>query len=453
MPRLGPVEIQARRPRAVSARMAPDQRELLTSSRAARLLGVSVATLKRWASAGLVASDRTAGGHRRFRLSELRPLVEAGEGGAVQRRADALLAPQTPLATQQTLLHMKLEAGSWWEFAESLRGVVSELHRRHRAGALSTVDWLQGFDRLCRALYRFRDQVPYRVEGPAVLIASVPADRVLIGPALLALGAHESRWSPRPVGGLSPRELAEELRREPVDAAIVSGGTDVDPLVMARYAQDLVVVAHKARTPLAVLGEGSWPDPLPGAVRLGSFLEAHRWLDGVAPSHDPPREAVVSAEPVPPAMKRDARGERTDAERAPGPVWKPSMALGSPLIDEQHRLLFEHARRFTEAAQAGALPPGLQRLLGFLGNYAQAHFRLEESLMRTAKYPDCEAHAREHAGFARDLEALANRLKAEGESEPLRAEAVEFVRSWLIEHVSSSDQRIARHLRTRAGRA
>jgi excisionase family DNA binding protein len=46
-----------------------------SSTAAARLLGVSVATLHRWTDAGEVAHCRTPGGHRRFRLHDLDSFV------------------------------------------------------------------------------------------------------------------------------------------------------------------------------------------------------------------------------------------------------------------------------------------------------------------------------------------------------------------------------------------
>ncbi len=46
-----------------------DDEEYLTSSEAARLLGVSPKTISRWADDGRIASIVTLGGHRRFARS------------------------------------------------------------------------------------------------------------------------------------------------------------------------------------------------------------------------------------------------------------------------------------------------------------------------------------------------------------------------------------------------
>ena len=60
---------------------------LLTSGEAAARLGVSIATLRRWANAGHIVSVRTPGGQRRFRSSDLdalpfAPAVEPAEAAS-----------------------------------------------------------------------------------------------------------------------------------------------------------------------------------------------------------------------------------------------------------------------------------------------------------------------------------------------------------------------------------
>jgi excisionase family DNA binding protein len=73
--------------------------DLMTVSQAARLLGVSVSSLRAWAAAGLVPHVRTPGGHRRFRHEELDewmaargghlPRAQPGEGAMVAGRTQA----------------------------------------------------------------------------------------------------------------------------------------------------------------------------------------------------------------------------------------------------------------------------------------------------------------------------------------------------------------------------
>jgi excisionase family DNA binding protein len=63
---------------------------LLTPGEVAALFRVDPKTVTRWAAAGRISSIRTPGGHRRFRESEVRALLEGdeelrGEGGEAGR--------------------------------------------------------------------------------------------------------------------------------------------------------------------------------------------------------------------------------------------------------------------------------------------------------------------------------------------------------------------------------
>src|SRR5918993_1644609 len=65
----------------------------LTSKETARLLGVSEASIKRWADGGLLPSEKTAGGHRPFRPEDV-ATFRRGEGAGDSRGGAA--APSAP---------------------------------------------------------------------------------------------------------------------------------------------------------------------------------------------------------------------------------------------------------------------------------------------------------------------------------------------------------------------
>jgi excisionase family DNA binding protein len=73
---------------------------LLTPGEVAALFRVDPKTVTRWAAAGRIGSIRTPGGHRRFRESEVRALLEGegmldeGDQGTVERARNA--GPATP---------------------------------------------------------------------------------------------------------------------------------------------------------------------------------------------------------------------------------------------------------------------------------------------------------------------------------------------------------------------
>ena len=58
--------------------------ELLTPGQVAQMFKVNPKTVTRWARAGKISAIRTLGGHRRFRASEIRALLDSLDdlGGA-----------------------------------------------------------------------------------------------------------------------------------------------------------------------------------------------------------------------------------------------------------------------------------------------------------------------------------------------------------------------------------
>jgi excisionase family DNA binding protein len=54
-----------------------DEQLLIPIGEAARILGVSVATMRRWDRLGKLTAIRTLDGHRRYRRAELEALVGA----------------------------------------------------------------------------------------------------------------------------------------------------------------------------------------------------------------------------------------------------------------------------------------------------------------------------------------------------------------------------------------
>ena len=66
-------------PSAPSGRAPADPDELLTPSEVAAMFRVNPKTVTRWHRTGKVSAIRTLGGHRRFRASEIRRLLEESE--------------------------------------------------------------------------------------------------------------------------------------------------------------------------------------------------------------------------------------------------------------------------------------------------------------------------------------------------------------------------------------
>ena len=132
-------------------------------------------------------------------------------------------------------------------------------------------------------------------------------------------------------------------------------------------------------------------------------------------------------------------------------TWNPSLAIGVPLVDAQHEALFAHAARFEEAVRGHASGARVAELFDFLGAYARDHFAAEERIMRDAGFPGLAEHVREHAEFTRRLKLLEPLWEREGESQLLLEMLLALFKTWQVEHITASDQRIGDFLKARAG--
>jgi excisionase family DNA binding protein len=61
-----------------------DDEELLTPAEVAKLFRVDPKTVTRWAKSGKLSSIRTLGGHRRYRASEVRSLLDGQRQSALE---------------------------------------------------------------------------------------------------------------------------------------------------------------------------------------------------------------------------------------------------------------------------------------------------------------------------------------------------------------------------------
>lgn len=131
-------------------------------------------------------------------------------------------------------------------------------------------------------------------------------------------------------------------------------------------------------------------------------------------------------------------------------TWKPSLDLGIPWIDAQHRELYHRVARFESAVQEGEPGYRLEELFAYLAEYALEHFAAEEKFMREVGYPRLAEHVAAHREFSRQFSLLVPRWNTEGDTPALLAALREFLDTWLTEHVGKTDQLIGEFVRNPA---
>jgi hemerythrin-like metal-binding protein len=120
-------------------------------------------------------------------------------------------------------------------------------------------------------------------------------------------------------------------------------------------------------------------------------------------------------------------------------AWNESYRVDIEVIDEQHKQLFDAVHRFSEAVQRDDGPEGFADLLGFLLDYGKRHFETEEAYFVSFGYDQAASHAEQHAAFVDIVQNFKRRF--ENDQLIVAAEVLNFLEAWLVEHVTTSDQR------------
>ncbi len=119
-------------------------------------------------------------------------------------------------------------------------------------------------------------------------------------------------------------------------------------------------------------------------------------------------------------------------------TWGPSLETGIAIIDAQHKRLVDIINDLDGAQKAGRSHEIMGAMLAELVDYTHLHFGTEEKLLVSHDYEDYDAHRRAHRVFTDQIEMDRDRF-VEGNTQ-LDTSLMEFLRSWLINHIAVSDQ-------------
>lgn len=210
-------------------------------------------------------------------------------------------------------------------------------------------------------------------------------------------------------------DLARSLLRAE-DTWCRFGGEEFLALLPDTDARDAMAVAERLRQGVAGLSLSvpSGTARLTVSVGVAAAREATAWTELVSRSD----QALYRA-------KNNGRNrvELADDTAQPGRpsfirlTWNAAYACGSPIIDAQHRRLFDGANALLVALMTGQPKAACVARIEELLHDTLVHFRDEEAIVREAGYPDIENHVRIHQNLLRKAQALATRY-VDGELTP-----------------------------------
>ncbi|HTX72428.1 MAG TPA: bacteriohemerythrin [Rectinemataceae bacterium] len=120
-------------------------------------------------------------------------------------------------------------------------------------------------------------------------------------------------------------------------------------------------------------------------------------------------------------------------------VWDDSFKLDIEVIDRQHKGLVDLVAGLFEAMKAGKAGEIIESSLEGLASYTRIHFKTEEYYFDEFHYYDSEGHKKEHADFKARIAEFRKSL-AQG-SDTLTVEMLNYLSSWLTNHIKGTDKR------------
>lgn len=121
--------------------------------------------------------------------------------------------------------------------------------------------------------------------------------------------------------------------------------------------------------------------------------------------------------------------------------WSDEFSVGLEEIDAQHHILVDCLNRLHDAVHERKSESEIVSVLGTLGDYTRIHFAVEEALMRVFEYKDYVPHKAEHEKLLAQFAEKAEKCHSGKVSANL--ELLQFLRSWLTDHIIHGDKKYA----------
>ncbi len=191
-------------------RRTPNEREWIAAGEAMALLGVSPATLRRWADAGRLAAFTTPGGHRRFDRSAVLSLLPADRHRRSAHARSQVIGSDG--REEEVLRALRAYLGSPSDVRPAALRAAQQSATRYgaatRAAGLSTAEMVGAFQRLRSRLLRELSTGPFAQGIDAAHAVDLLMTAIEQCDCLLeaCVGSHEAGPSLQPVRAADVRK-------------------------------------------------------------------------------------------------------------------------------------------------------------------------------------------------------------------------------------------------------
>jgi excisionase family DNA binding protein len=276
--------------RIASARNSTQYRNMATewvSTKAAmRLLGVGSTTIKRWADGGQLPFMRTVGGHRRFRLVDLRRLSQVS-GPADASNGEAVTWQRWLLNSDLSFVSGKLQElrrtrQDWFEAADALGEVTRTIGENWEQGDCSVIEEHIASRKLAQGLSAISAALPVPKGSRVCLVAALFGERHGLGALLSQVCLRSMGYEALFLGtDVDPVMLAVHVQESKPDLVALSASSWQTNVASLKYQADqLGADCRQSGTELVLGGEGDWPERPEYGHRCRSFVEFRDILGG-----------------------------------------------------------------------------------------------------------------------------------------------------------------------------
>lgn len=122
-------------------------------------------------------------------------------------------------------------------------------------------------------------------------------------------------------------------------------------------------------------------------------------------------------------------------------VWSDKYSVNSAVLDAQHKKLFDISNELYDAFVSNAHKTKLGVIIEELYDYTVYHFKDEERMVREKGMEVTPEHLSQHEEFRKKIDDFRNKYKAGRVG--VTYEIMNFLRTWMIEHIMGTDKQYA----------
>lgn len=129
-----------------------------------------------------------------------------------------------------------------------------------------------------------------------------------------------------------------------------------------------------------------------------------------------------------------------DDEISIGMDWSDILSVGIHKMDDEHKELFKRINALFTALFDDSREYNIAELVSFINDYIDFHFRDEEKMLASVKYPKLEEHKKLHAIYENEFRIIQEKLNSGQFDAQLLIEIQDNVVNWLLDHIARVDK-------------